>query len=226
MYRCGVAFDDMMIDMPASHFDPNRHQRRSIRLRHWDYRTHAFYFVTICAHGRENRFADEAAAEIAAMMWPLIPQQRHAAGVFLDEWVLMPNHFHGLLLLPGTATDSNYNVGTEEVVTGLPFDLRFNAQQLQTSAPSEICKVHAGSLGAMIGTYKSGVTRRINALNRTPGSRVWQRGYYERIVRNERELERIRTYIRENPARWAEDRENLDALLKNMVYQDERSRPS
>lgn len=69
----------------------------------------------------------------------------------------------------------------------------------------------------LIGQYKSGVTRRINHLRHTPGGRVWQRGYYERIIRNEREWNAIRQYIHDNPARWAEDRENLDRLLSRMV---------
>jgi len=71
-------------------------------------------------------------------------------------------------------------------------------------------------VGAIVGNFKSLVTRRINRLRRTPGERVWQRGYYDRIVRNPRELDAIRRYIRDNPARWAEDCENLDALTRKM----------
>ena len=71
-------------------------------------------------------------------------------------------------------------------------------------------------VGAIVGNFKSLAARRINNLRRTPGGRVWQRGYYDRIVRNERELAAIRRYIRDNPARWAEDRENLDAALAKM----------
>ena len=78
-----------------------------------------------------------------------------------------------------------------------------------------------GALGSVVGTFKAEATRRINALRRSPGARVWQRGYYERIVRNDRELENIRVYIRENPARWAADRENLDELLTRMTYHAE-----
>ena len=71
-------------------------------------------------------------------------------------------------------------------------------------------------MGAIVGNFKSLAARRINNLRRTPGGRVWQRGFYDRIVRNERELEAIRRYIRDNPDRWAEDRENLDAALAKM----------
>ena len=73
-----------------------------------------------------------------------------------------------------------------------------------------------GSLGLIIGQFKSVVTRRHNHAHETSGLKVWQRGYYERIVRNERELNAIRQYILDNPARWAEDRDNLDVLLERM----------
>ena len=70
-----------------------------------------------------------------------------------------------------------------------------------------------GSVGAIVGNFKALVTRRVNHLPRTPGAKVWQRGYYDRIVRNERELDAIRRYIRDNPDRWDEDGDNLDALI-------------
>lgn len=77
--------------------------------------------------------------------------------------------------------------------------------------------------GARPPTRRTGpgaAAQRINALRRSPGRRVWQRGYYERIVGNDHELERIRVYIRVNPTRWAEDRENLDAVLEQMTYRE------
>jgi REP element-mobilizing transposase RayT len=79
-------------------------------------------------------------------------------------------------------------------------------------------KGEAGSLGVLVGRYKTAVTTRINNLRRSKGAKVWQRGYYERIIRNERELRATRQYIIKNPVRWAEDRENLDSLLNKMIY--------
>jgi REP element-mobilizing transposase RayT len=73
-----------------------------------------------------------------------------------------------------------------------------------------------GSLPSIVGNYKSLVTRRINNVRHTRGGKVWQRGYYERIVRNEREMNAIRYYIQANPERWAEDKDNLDALIGRM----------
>ena len=206
--------------MTIHRYDPDRHHRRSIRLPDWDYRSQAYYFVTLCTHNRENLFAAPPLSEIAALMWPLIPQQPHAQDVYLDEWVIMPNHLHGLLLLPGPVLNEDPDPEQETVMPGLPFDIRYAAHPPVEPAPGGHPKLAPGSLGAIIGTYKSGVTRRINALRRTPGHWVWQRGYYEHIVRDHRELERIQIYIRENPARWAEDRENLDAIIARMTRRE------
>ena len=68
--------------------------------------------------------------------------------------------------------------------------------------------VHPGSLGAIVRSFKAAATRRINEARGTPAGRVWQRNYYERVVRDERELQRVREYIRLNPSKWHFDREN------------------
>lgn len=209
-----------MTTMPTDRFDPDRHHRRSLRLPDWDYRSQAYYFVTLCTGNRENLFAAAPLADIAAMMWLLIPQKPHAEGVYLDEWVIMPNHLHGLLLLPGPPPNEVPHPEQETVIPGLPFDMRYAARPPAEPSPGDRPKLAPGSLGAIIGNYKSGVTRRINALRRTPGHRVWQRGFNEHIVRDHRELQRIQNYIRENPARWAEDRENLDAVIARMTYRE------
>jgi hypothetical protein len=83
--------------------------------------------------------------------------------------------------------------------------------------------VTPGSLGAIVGNLKSVTTRRVNRIRHTPGARVWQRNYYERIVRDAQALRRIRQYIHDNPARWREDIENLAAraaptLKKTAAY--------
>jgi REP element-mobilizing transposase RayT len=75
-----------------------------------------------------------------------------------------------------------------------------------------------GTLGAVVGAFKSQTTRQINHLRRTPGAPVWQRGYYERVLRDDRELDRTRDYIRDNPARWAAGRDQLDALVAGMDH--------
>ncbi|NUN96995.1 MAG: transposase [Candidatus Omnitrophica bacterium] len=81
--------------------------RKIIRLPEWDYRTPTYYFVTICTHNRQNLFSDDLFYDIAAQAWAYIPQQPHANQFVLDEWVVMPNHLHGIILLTQEPTPLN-----------------------------------------------------------------------------------------------------------------------
>jgi putative transposase len=171
-------------------------QRRSIRLPEWDYTAPGAYFITLCTHQRENLFGHAPFRELAENAWRNMPCQPHARQVTLDEWVVMPNHIHAILWL-GEQTGER-------------------AGRLETHSPKP--RLRPGSVGAIVGNYKALVTRRINVLRGTPGGSVWQRGYYERIARNDRELDAIRRYIRDNPAQWVEDRDNLEAHIGKMRY--------
>jgi putative transposase len=181
-----------------SQYDSHKHHRRSIRLKGWDYRSPAYYFVTICTHQRENLFENPVYYDIAVNALLRVPEHPHAQHVHLDESIIMPNHSHivfefmdwpgGMKPEPGTAVSPNFQ------------------------------NVLAGSLGVIVGRCKTAVTTPINNLRQAKGTAVWQRGYYERIIRTERELNATRQYIRDNPARWAEDRDNLDELLRKMTY--------
>ena len=187
-------------------YDPHRHHRRSIRLPGWDYRTSAAYFVTICTHERECLFLDPLWCDIAETGWLKISKTE--SRVLLDEWIVMPNHVHGILILTEIA-------GAPDA----PFNWR-HAPPLPEPGPRPFANAPSGSLGSIIRGYKAAVTRRINHLCHTRGHKRWQRGYYERIIRDQCELERVRVYIRENPSRWTEEGDNLDGLLERMVYHD------
>jgi REP-associated tyrosine transposase len=176
-------------------FDPHKHHRRSTRLDGWDYRSPGYYFVTFCTFERRNLFENLNFRDIAVHALARIPEQKHAQHVVLDESMIMPNHGHVIL----DFTD-------------------FPIQADLTKSVGVFENAIAGSLGVVVGQYKTAVTSRINNLRHSPGAKVWQRGYYERIIRNERELQATRQYIINNPARWAEDRDNLDALLTKMTY--------
>jgi len=186
-----------------SGFDPKKHHRRSIRLSGWDYRTAAPYFVTICTYQREPLFDDSALGDIAKNAWQAIPGQ--TSRVVLDEWILMPNHLHGIVVLTG---------GNSNFVSSDRFDMRWASQT--GSVPRSFSNVPAGSLGSVIRSYKAVVTRQIRRMKRSPSDKVWQRGYYERIIRDDAELERIRAYIQNNPARWAAEHDELNMLLTRM----------
>ena len=170
--------------------DPPRNRRRSIRLKDWDYTFPGSYFVTICTHRKRNIFDDPILRDIAENTWHRIPSQSHAKYATLDEWILMPNHLHGIIILSERDEDSALYLSSKQV--------------------------KRGSIPSIVGNYKSLVTRRINKIRQRAGVLVWQRGYYERIGRNETELNAIRQYIRANPERWKDDRENLDAIISRM----------
>lgn len=148
-------------------YNAQQHHRQSIRLAGYDYVQMGVYFVTIVTHERAYLFDRAPLAQVAETFWRQIPERFPA--VALDEWVLMPNHLHGILVFTEAAEHT---------------------------------------LGTVIGQYKSRTTKQINRMLHTGGSDVWQRNYYEHIVRSEAELNAIRQYIRDNPAKWELDAEN------------------
>jgi REP element-mobilizing transposase RayT len=180
-------------------YDPQRHHRRSIRLKGYDYTQPGAYFVTICTRNRECLFGGivdgkmrlNPLGDIVAACWHDLPN--HYPHVQLDAFVIMPNHVHGIIVLldPG---DVGAGLGPAPTTGGVP-----------TSHP----KTHRGhGLPEIVRAFKSFSARRINEYRRTPGTPVWQRNYYEHIIRNERSLGRIREYIVNNPLQWELDREN------------------
>ncbi len=163
--------------------------RRSIRLPGFDYRTPAGYFVTVCVADRAPLFGTvrdgqvllSRVGEIVREEWFRSAALRANLLLLEDELVVMPNHVHGILWL--------------------------TAEPAEAERAAEGNRPHTlpGSVGAVVGAYKAATTRRINQERGTPGARLWQRNYWERIIRSDRELEAIRRYIAENPARWEAD---------------------
>ena len=166
-----------------------REARRSIRLPDFDYRTPAGYFVTICTAGRRTLFGSvvdgcmrtSRFGEIVRDEWFRTARIRPGVLLLEEEFVVMPNHVHGIIWLTEEPSPAPNPSGS-----GRP-------------------RLMPRSVGAIVGAFKSAVARRINQERGSPGAAVWQRNYWERIIRSDRELERIRTYIAENPLRWHED---------------------
>jgi REP element-mobilizing transposase RayT len=177
-------------------YDPQKHHRRSIRLKGYDYAQPGAYFITIVTFQRESLFGNIVNSEmqlndygrIADECWRAIPE--HFPHVELGAYVVMPNHVHGIIVIHenGMATNSSPSVGAQHI------------------APQRIPKVQTGSLGAIVRSFKSAVTRRIGREWKTTG--IWQRNYHEHIIRNSVEWDRIHRYIESNPSRWAEDAEH------------------
>lgn len=165
--------------------------RRSLRLRGYDYTRAGAYFITICTEDRDPIFGSIVNKEMhlspfglfALERWNALPD--HHPNVDLDEFVVMPDHIHGIVVLDGTQG----MVQEQRARQASPLQARPNG------APP-------GSLGAIVGSYKSSVSRHINALRNTPGAAVWQRNFHEHIIRHDGSLHWIRRYIRNNPANW------------------------
>ena len=164
-----------------------RRRRQSIRLRDYDYASPGAYFVTICAYQRQPLFQDPPLRQIIQQTW--LDQPRRFPNLALDAFVIMPNHLHFVIWLG--------HVGATLAV-----------------APDRAGASPAPTLGDVIRCFKSSVAvdwlrhPKANGLERS--GRIWQRNYYERVVRGEKELQRAREYIALNPLEWLLDSENPD----------------
>jgi len=179
-------------------YNPAIHQRRSIRLKDYDYSKAGAYFVTICTQGRECLLGEVVDASIVLnqyggiveQVWCKIPH--HFSSVTLDAAVIMPNHFHGIVLI------------AEE---SLP--VQQNSHDL---APKQNSK--KPTLGQIVAYFKYQSTKLINEAQDLTGVKFWQRNYYEHIIRSEASLARLRTYIAQNPQKWQHDQLHPQNLSK------------
>ena len=168
------------------------HHRRSIRKQGFDYSSHGAYFITLCAHHHQcifghveqDRVRLNGIGQIVESCWNEIPS--HSAHAQLDYFVIMPNHLHGIILLVGAQ----------------------HAAPISTESVEPHKGPLSGSLPTIVRSFKSATTRRINQRRRIPGTPLWQRNFFERIIRDEDELFSIREYIHYNPRKWCMDREN------------------
>lgn len=196
-------------------------QRRTNRLRGYDYTADGAYFITVCTQHRVEVFGCvkngamhlSEAGKIVVEEW--LRSQEVRAEVTLGEWVVMPNHFHAIVRL-----DPSRSLGRATGGSPLPTDNAPSVVGATGGSPSPSHAnppapppVHLGrptgppsrSIGALKAGFKSITTKRINTLRNSPGAALWQRNYYDHIIRDERDYARIAQYIVENPVRWSED---------------------
>jgi len=170
------------------------HHRRSTRLGGYDYSTEGAYFVTITTYRRTFLFGEileglpslNQYGRYVQECWQEMPV--HSADVQCDAFIVMPNHIHGIVIFSGVGT------GKVRARHALPLQRDFG-------------RPPANSLHSVVGSFKSAAARRINILRGTPAAPVWQRNYYERVIRNEGELYAFREYIKANPTNWQSDEE-------------------
>ncbi len=177
--------------------DPRFPVRKRIRLRNYDYSAAGAYFVTVCAAERKPLLGAVAAGGMRLSPWGEIVERcwletpAHFPRAELDEWQVMPNHFHGILVIKSHALA--LGPGASE---GLP------------EIKAQFGKPVADSLATMIGAFKSAVTKCIGRHEGARGLAVWQAKFYDHVVRDDAAMNRIREYIATNPMRWHLDRHN------------------
>jgi putative transposase len=191
-------------------YDPFKDHRRSIRLGGYDYSQAGMYFVTLCTMNRDFIFGDVSGGamhsnqfgEIVSKWWYELPN--YYAPVELDEFVVMPNHINGVIVITDSsgAGPSPANVGAGVSPLGCGESSRPNAG----STPSRLSAKR--TLGQLVGYFKFQITKEINQLAHTGYAKVLQRDYYEHIIRSERERDAIADYIRNNPGNWGDDLDN------------------
>ncbi|MFH1061568.1 MAG: transposase [Candidatus Omnitrophota bacterium] len=171
--------------------------RKKHRLKDYDYTQNGLYYVTICTYDRELLFVGPRRdvaytiyeinenGKIVQDEWTKIEQLRN--NIVLDEYVIMPNHIHGIIIINDTATSRRGPTG-------------------------KFGKPISGSLSTIIGLFKTAVTKRINQKRNTPGKSVWQKSFYDHVIRNDTSLQNIREYIRNNPLTWDNDEENTNKI--------------
>ena len=181
-------------------------KRKNLRLPEYDYAQQGAYFVTMCTKDKACLFGDivddemmlNDAGVVVEKCWNDIPV--HFPRVELDQFVVMPNHIHGILFIG----DSSPIVGAKNLSP-------LRSSQIQKTYPGQKPCGTSKTIGSIVRGFKIGVTKWMR--QHTSVYFVWQRNYYERVIRNERELNDIREYIVNNPLKWALDHENPDYAM-------------
>ncbi len=176
-----------------------RPQRKSPRLQGYDYRQEGAYFVTICTYQRVHLFGDvvngemklSSIGQIAENLW--LALSGHHPNIVLDAHIVMPNHMHGIIFITDQQDPSQIPVGRRPASSAASLPQKHSKGNL------------AGTLSAIVGGYKSAVTRAINQQMGLSAPIIWQASFHDHIIRNERALNHIREYVQTNPTRWEED---------------------
>lgn len=187
-------------------YNPNIHHRRSIRLKGYNYSQAGLYFITICCQNRICRFGNVVDGEMMLNEFGIVAYNEWVklserfSNFELDVFQIMPNHMHGIILLNDISVGAGVNPAQNDLYTqndGKPND---NNRTTARVAPT---------VSNIVGAYKSlvanGCLDIFKSQNETMG-KLWQRNYYEHIIRNEQSYQTIAEYIINNPAKWADDK--------------------
>ena len=194
----------------------NKYTNKTLRLQNWDYGWDGIYFITICTKDRENYFGNiennkmnlSNIGVIADILWHEI--KNHAKNIELDQFVVMPNHIHGILIIDKNNIDNTNHVGQGQnhVGQGHTLDLR-DSNQTHPNKPEKTIgqkrfqNIGKNTVSSIIGSYKSAVTKHARRLGY---NFYWQPRFYDHIIRNDKEYHKIKNYIINNPNNWNNDK--------------------
>ena len=185
----------MLINSNNNNCNFNKYHRHSLRIKSYNYSLPGAYFITICTYRKENilgyiidgKIKLSVLGKITEREWLKTFQIRK--NIQLDEYMVMPNHFHGIIILTDCKDTMNRTLANESFGKPIP-----------------------GSIPTIVRMFKSAVTRGIKRLDYPFFYSIWQRNYYEHIIRNENELNRIQQYIVKNPIMWERNRNNNNGV--------------
>jgi REP element-mobilizing transposase RayT len=190
-------------------YNPDIHKRQSIRLKGYDYSQSGLYFITICCYQRECFFGNIINSQmILNNFGQLIKEEWLKSAeirkeIELDDFVIMPNHFHGIVIINQEINSDFMKNDVDFQDNNVGANGRSPLQQIQSSPPKISMKPK--SISSLIAGFKSATTKKINVIRNTHQNPVWQRNYYDHIIRNDESLARIREYVQNNPLSWEND---------------------
>lgn len=187
-------------------YDPQKHHRRSIRLKGYDYTQPGAYYITICTEARQCLFGKVVKGQmglnllgyIARFCWSQIPA--HFPHIQLDTYIIMPDHLHGILVI------------IDDTTVGTP--------HCRVPTKEQFGKPVRGSIPTAIRSFKGAVTKQIHGFCETTEVPIWQSGFYESIIRDEESLNCRRQYISENPQRWEDNPQKLEHQKNHPILLD------
>jgi putative transposase len=205
------------------------HNRRSIRLRGYDYSRPGYYFVTICIQDRnqklfgnvvDGKMALNQIGEAVQFYWNGLTD--HFNNIRLDEFVIMPNHFHGIIVICNTVAGagSSRPQGSSRPTAFLRAAIDGKNNHIDDKN-KQGRDDRAPTLGNMVAFFKYQSTKQINAMRQSGVEKIWQRNYYDTIVKDEKTIYHIRQYIRNNPVNWSLDpQRHLENEIENIPPND------
>ena len=189
----------------------NKYRIQSARLKGYDYTHEGFYFITICTHNREHYFGEiidrkmilSNIGVLADVFWHEI--KNHSKNVELHQFVVMPNHIHGILEIVGGINHGDDDDGGDDSVETMHASSLQNRCQQHPQKNQQMQKIspESGSVSRIIGAYKSAVTKHAHRLKY---EFEWQTRFYDHIIKNNKEYQNIKNYIIKNPENWENDK--------------------